>query len=67
MSIHGGPSLSSSYFIEGRVDPICFLMYTTNSGATIGPPAKRHLNAVSLNDCLTLNVGLVALCRDQYS
>ena len=33
------------------------------SAAIIGPPAKRHLNCVSLaaDDCPTLNAGLVAL------
>ena len=41
----GGGSKSDKMFLvdDGREDP-----NTTKSGAPIGPPARRHLNGVSL-------------------
>ena len=61
--VRGGPNLIAFFFFflvdEGFED----LNTTINEWAIIGPPAKLHLNGVSLagaDDCPTLNAGFVA-------
>ena len=62
--VRGGPNLIAFSFFFFLVDEGFEDLNTTiNEWAIIGPPAKPHLNGVSLagaDDCPTLNAGFVA-------